>query len=254
MIWLAELAGKALAMLLAVFVKGLLMGLAIAAPVGPIALLCIRRTLAHGRWAGFVSGLGAATADGFYGAIAAFGLTAFSNLLTQHTSTLTLVGGLFLCYLGLKTFWASSSVIASFDLPQISDNSEHNKSEQNVLTISVLKSESSKSLPFVQTYSLRSSLTSYTTTLALTLTNPATILSFIAIFAGLGITQSERLTSVTLVFGVFTGSVLWWLVLVSGVAQLQSRLNASRLNQFNRLASRVFGVLIFGFGVGAIFS
>lgn len=89
-----------------VLLRGLLIGFSVAAPVGPIGVLCIRRTLAEGRAYGFVSGLGAATADAIYGSVAAFGLTLVSRLLISQQSWLRLVGGAFLCYLGVKTFLA----------------------------------------------------------------------------------------------------------------------------------------------------
>ncbi|MGB3292378.1 MAG: LysE family transporter [Phormidesmis sp.] len=209
-------------MLIFVLIKGILMGLAIAAPVGPIALLCIRRTLAQGRGVGLASGFGAATADGLYGMVAAFGLSTFSTLLTDNTAYLQLAGGLFLCYLGLTTFWAQPAATQTLASPPPGATS---------------------SLPM---------LSAYTSTLALTLTNPTTIFSFIAIFAGLGITQASRLSSVTLVFGVFTGSMLWWLVLISGVTHLRNRLTPQRLTRFNQGASKVFGMLIFGFGIAAL--
>jgi len=207
--------------------KGILLGLAIAAPVGPIGLLCIRRTLAEGRWIGLASGCGAATADASYGIIAAFGLSALSDLLVSNTVYLQIVGGLFLCYLGLKTAFSLSPAPA---LEALSDSA---LSDLSLISVKDLAS-------------------AYTTTLALTLTNPSTILSFIAIFAGLGITQSDYLQSATLVFGVFSGSLLWWLVLVSGVAYLRSRLTAQRLARFNRFSSKLFGLIIFGFGVAAL--
>jgi len=97
-----------------------------------------------------------------------------------------------------------------------------------------------------------STISAYLSTLVLTLTNPATVLSFLAIFAGLGITTSARQNSVTLVFGVFTGSMGWWLVLVSGVAYLRHRLTAERLARFNQWSSKAFGVLILGFGIAAL--
>src|SRR5512140_2506793 len=87
----------------ALFLRGLLIGFSIAAPVGPIGVLCIRRTLANGRVSGLVTGLGAATADGLYGCVAGFGLTFISSLLIDQQMWLRLFGGLFLCYLGLKT-------------------------------------------------------------------------------------------------------------------------------------------------------
>ncbi len=211
-------------MLIVVLLKGIAMGLAIAAPVGPIGLLCIRRTLDKGRLVGLLSGCGAATADGLYGMVAAFGLTAVSDLLVEYSNWLRIGGGLFLCYLGLTTFLSGNKRLDSSPIP----SSSHSPSPTLPLT------------------------TAYTSTLALTLTNPATILSFLAIFAGLGITQSAYLDSVTLVFGVFTGSILWWLMLVSGVAYLRDRLTPERLSRFNQFSSKVFGVLIFGFGVAAL--
>lgn len=213
-------------MLIVVWLKGILMGLAIAAPVGPIALLCIRRTLAYGRQIGFVSGCGAATADGLYGMVAAFGLSVVSDALIKYTNYLQIIGGLFLCYLGLKTFLSQASIVQT---EVQAEELEGGTRLENQKVVSA-----------------------YGTTLLLTLTNPATILSFLAIFAGLGITQEAYLNSVTLVFGVFTGSLLWWLVLVSGVAYLRGHLTLERLALFNRWSSRVFGVLILGFGMAAL--
>src|SRR6185312_8691316 len=130
------------------FVRGAILGFSIAAPVGPIGVLCIRRTLAGGRLVGLLSGLGAATADACYGAIAAFGLTAVSSRLVGHQDALRIVGGLFLLYLGIRTFFAAPAQTA--------------KSGQR-----------------------RQLLSNYLSTLGLTLTNPTTILSFVALFAGL---------------------------------------------------------------------
>ena len=211
-------------MLLLILLKGILLGLAIAAPVGPVALLCIRRTLTQGWRVGLLSGFGAATADGLYGIVAAFGLTALSDLLVANTGYLQLIGGLFLCYLGLMTFWAKPAIAPTQTGALNAPTSAANLSV----------------------------LSAYGSTLALTLSNPATILSFIAIFAGLGITQTSHLSSVTLVFGVFTGSVLWWLMLVSGVTYLRCQLTQQRLFRFNQSANKVFGTLIFGFGVVAL--
>lgn len=210
-------------MLILVLLKGIAMGIAIAAPVGPIALLCIRRTLAQGRLIGLATGFGAATADGLYGMVAAFGLTALSDLLVNNTNFLQLMGGIFLCYLGLTAFFSKPTTVTT------------------TLTPSPLPSLKSSSL-----------LPAYASTVALTLTNPATILSFVALFAGLGITQTSYANSATLVFGVFTGSVLWWLVLVSGVIYLRDRLTPQRLAKFNQVSVKVFGVLILGFGIAAL--
>ena len=214
--------------MLLIWVKGFLMGLAIAAPVGPIGVLCIRRTLAQGRLIGVVTGLGAATADGFYGIVAAFGLTAVSNALVAYTNYLQIVGGLFLCYLGLTTFFSKSDL----------------SNYRSVASASVAPAEKAQSSLHVSS--------AYFYTLGLTLTNPATILSFVAVFAGLGITQTDVASSVTLVTGVFAGSVGWWLVLVSGVVYMRNRLTPRRLEAFNRGSTRVFGILILGFGTAAL--
>jgi threonine/homoserine/homoserine lactone efflux protein len=194
-------------------VKGMGMGLAIAAPVGPIGLLCIRRSLAQGQWIGLATGLGAATADGFYGGVAAFGLTALSDLLVNQARWLGLLGGLFLCYLGITTLLSKPAAEAA--------------------------SVSSRGL-----------LGAYGSTFLLTLTNPATILSFIVIFAGLGLVNPEQdwLSSLAVVIGVFLGSALWWVCLSWGVTFFRRRLTLSGLVWLNRLA----GAAIFGFGVAAL--
>src|SRR5881409_981452 len=132
------------------FVRGVAIGFSIAAPVGPIGVLCIRRTLAEGRLCGFASGLGAATADAVYGCVAGFGLTAVSNLLVSQQTWLRLIGGLFLCYLGVKSFFAGPAQTAA----------------------------APKSGALAGAYA---------STFLLTLTNPMTILSFAAVFAGLGL-------------------------------------------------------------------
>jgi len=127
------------------FTKGLIIGFAIAAPVGPIGILCIRRSITQGRMYGLVSGLGAATADAVYGFIAAFGLTVISNFLIDQRFWLQVIGGCFLCYLGIKTLWSKPSENAA-----------------NVLGGSLLKA--------------------YTSTVFLTITNPMTILSLGLVF------------------------------------------------------------------------
>ncbi|MGB3308580.1 MAG: LysE family transporter [Nodosilinea sp.] len=193
--------------------KGMGLGLAIAAPVGPIGLLCIRRSLTQGQLMGLVTGLGAATADGLYGCIAGFGLTAVADLLVSQAQAMQLIGGLFLCYLGVTTLRADPA------------------------------SEAAK-------ISSRGLWGAYASTLVLTLTNPATILSFIAIFAGLGLVGSSQSwsASIALIIGVFLGSALWWLGLSWGVTLFSQRLTPARLKWLNRLA----GAAIFAFGVVAL--
>jgi threonine/homoserine/homoserine lactone efflux protein len=197
------------------FARGLAIGFAIAAPVGAIGLLCIRRTLADGRLTGFVSGLGAATADAIYGAIAALGLTAISSAIVAHQSTARIVGGLFLCFLGIRTGLRHPEAAASPG-------------------------------------AVRGLAAAFGSTLALTLTNPTTILSFAAVFAGLGVgaTAGDRESAVLLVCGVFLGSALWWLLLSGAVEFFRRGLTPRRLQWVNRVS----GALIAGIGVLSLLS
>jgi threonine/homoserine/homoserine lactone efflux protein len=182
------------------FLKGLLIGFAIAVPVGPIGFLCLRRTLVYGRATGLISGLGAATADALYGLVAAFGLTAVSGFLIANERWLQLGGGLFLLFLGLKTALAKAPV-----------------------------SDPACSPPPPPQRSLSAAFLS---TLALTLASPATILAFVAIFAGVGLASetADHLLALELVAGVFTGSALWWLALSLGAGALRDRLHAETLH------------------------
>jgi threonine/homoserine/homoserine lactone efflux protein len=194
------------------FFKGLILGFAIAAPVGPIGVLCIRRSLADGERAGFATGLGAATADALYGCVAAFGLTAVSDYLLKQKFWLGLFGGLFLCYLGGRTFLTKAS-----DRPAVA---------------------SGKGLAGA-----------YLSTFLLTVTNPMTILSFVAVFAGLGLaTSSNYVTAASLVAGVFIGSALWWLLLSGGSALFRARVGPSLMTWVNRAS----GVIIFVLGLYAL--
>jgi threonine/homoserine/homoserine lactone efflux protein len=192
------------------FLQGLILGFSIAAPVGPIGVLCIRRTLAEGRAAGFMSGLGAATADAIYGSIAAFGLTIISSILVEQKIWLGLIGGAFLCYLGIRTLLAAPARDAALAQGQ-------------------------------------GLLGAYASTFFLTLTNPMTILSFAAMFAGFVRGSSDFVTSAMLVLGVFIGSAAWWLMLSGGVGLLRARfdLNAMRwVNRFSGIIILMFGVLV----------
>jgi threonine/homoserine/homoserine lactone efflux protein len=194
-------------------VKGGLIGFSIAAPVGPIGVLCIRRTLAEGRASGFVSGLGAASADAVYGCIAGFGLTFISSLLVSQQAWLRLVGGVFLCYLGVHTLLAQ---------------------------------------PAQQAASIKGNglFRAYASTFFLTLTNPLTILSFAAIFAGLGLVNSRGnyISASLLVLGVFIGSAFWWLLLSGGVGAYRNKFPSSGLVWVNRIS----GAIIVGFGLFAL--
>jgi threonine/homoserine/homoserine lactone efflux protein len=200
------------------FFRGLLLGFAIAAPVGPIGLLVIQRTLNDGRLVGLLSGLGAAAADAIYGAMAAFGLSLLTAFLVEQQLWLGLAGGLFLCYLGVRTVMAPPAVQAI-------------------------------------TVESRGLLGAWSTTLALTLTNPMTILAFVAIFAGAGLATAsgDTLAALLLVTGVFLGSAAWWLLLSGGVALLRAFVNAQTLRWINWIAGGVivaFGVLAILRGMG----
>jgi len=195
--------------------RGLIVGFSIAAPVGPIGVLCIRRTLAEGQASGLFSGLGAATADAIYGCIAGFGLTLISNFLITQQVWLRLIGGSFLCYLGLRTFLSKPAEQAA----------------------------SAKGNGLVE---------SYVSTFFLTITNPMTILSFAAIFAGLGVgsDSGNYASAAMLVLGVFIGSTIWWFILSSGVTVFRAKFNPRRLRWVNRIS----GVIITGFGLFALLS
>ncbi|GCE22421.1 LysE family translocator [Dictyobacter kobayashii] len=194
--------------------RGLLIGLSVAAVVGPMSVLCIQRTLHKGFRYGFVSGLGVATADGLYGCIAGFGLTVIASFLVHQQGWIRIIGGLFLIYLGIKTL--------------LTRPAEHAAA------------------------AARASgwLSAYLSTLLLTLTNPLTILSFAAIFAGLGIGSgnSNFVTALLVVGGVFLGSALWWLLLTGGVSLVRGRFTPRWLLWINRIS----GLVITIFGVVAL--
>ena len=199
----------------ALFLRGLVLGFTIAAAVGPISLLVIRRTLAEGRMVGLVSGMGVATADATYGAIAAFGLTALTDLLIDWRRALGIVGGLFLLWLAWRTLRSVPGESAQeTGIPR-------------------------RGLPGA-----------YLSTLGLTLTNPMTILSFAALFVGLGVTGGDLAGATLLTLGVLSGSAVWWVVLTAVVGALRTRLTTGGLRRVN-VAS---GLLIGAFAIAAVAS
>ena len=200
---------------LSLLLRGFLIGFSIAAPVGPIGVLCIRRTLAEGRLYGLLSGLGAASADTLYGLVAALGLTLISTFLIEQANWLRLIGGGYLCYLGVKTM--------------LSQPAQQAAQAQG-----------------------RGLLGAYTSTLFLTLTNPLTIFAFAAIFAGvgaatIGATGEGGSTggALLVVLGVFLGSSAWWTILVTFTGIFRSKLTTGGL----RWVNRVSGAFILAFGV-----
>jgi threonine/homoserine/homoserine lactone efflux protein len=199
----------------ALFARGMLIGLTVAAPVGPMAVLCIRRTLAGGRVLGAVSGLGIATGDGLYSSVAAFGLTSISGFLIAQRLWIGLLGGALLCYLGLRTLRSPAAVITGGMVAAPA----------------------------------RGYAGAYATMFGLTLTNPPTILLFAAIFAGLGAIE-DGAAAVMLVGGVMVGSAAWWLLLAVGAGFLRGRLSHRAMNWVNRIS----GMTILAFGILALAS
>lgn len=197
------------------FVRGLLIGLSIAATVGPMSVLCMQRTVYRGQWYGLVSGLGIATADAVYGSIAAFGVTLVANFLVGQQLWIRLLGGGFLVYLGIKTLLTRPAAQAA-------------------------------------TASANGFVGAYVSTLLLTLTNPLTILSFAAIFAGIGVGAASKsyLSATIVVLGVFSGSTLWWIILTGSISLLRSKFTARWLLWINRVSGGIIAL----FGVVALLS
>jgi threonine/homoserine/homoserine lactone efflux protein len=196
--------------------RGFALGFAIAASPGPIFFLCLRRTLLRGRLIGLVSGLGVATADGFYAALAAFGVGAVTSVLVGERRWLALAGGTALVLLGLRT-------VANRPAPA-----------------DAAPSTNGSGLGWA-----------YVSTLGLTITNPATIISFAALVAALGIGLSGGyLRPSLLVLGVFLGSATWWGVLAGLVAGLRARVTPRVVRGIGALS----GLAIVAFGVLAILS
>ena len=187
-------------MWLALLLKGMLVGIVIAVPAGPVGVLCIRRTIFHGRLAGFLSGLGAATADAVFGIIAAFGLTVISDVLLDYRDWLRVGGGAFLLYIGITAFTAD---------PLAGTQTQRDPEDL---------------------------LNDYLSTFALTITNPITILAFLAIFAAIGFTGAEATLgrAAILVLGVWLGSLWWWAALSLGAGMLRLSFDKHHLVWINR--------------------
>lgn len=190
-------------------IRGLIAGFIIAAPVGPVNVLCISRTLSKGRAAGLVSGLGAAAADAFYGSIAGFSISLVIQFLIREQFWIRLAGGILLVLIGIGYY---------FKPPQKLSESARDETSHS----------------------------DFTSTFLLTLTNPTTVLSFLAVLAGLGMSEARASwLTLLLVLGMFCGSLFWWIVLVTAVNRLRDRFNERTMLWMNRIA----GVAIGGFGI-----
>ena len=192
--------------------KGFLLGFAVAASPGPIFFLCVRRTLAQGRLTGLFSGLGVATADGFYAALATFGVAALTTAFVAGRRPLALIGGVILVLLGAR--------------------------------ILMERRRASEATPPVTG---RGQAWAYVSTLGVTITNPATIISFAALAATLGLgTGGSFVRPMLVVIGVLLGSAAWWFILVIGASLLRSRLTprvVGWISTVSGLAIAVLGIL-----------
>jgi threonine/homoserine/homoserine lactone efflux protein len=200
-------------MLSTLFLKGMIIGFLIAVPVGPINVLCVRRTIMHGRLAGIVSGLGSAGADTLFGAIAVLGLAALESVVFAERFWIALVGAAMLIVLGIRTLLAGAPQPSAAPDPT-------------------------------------SLLGDFTSTFILTLTNPITILSFLGIFGAFGINADDAIDQYDgmLLAGVFLGSTVWWLLLTGVIGVFHGHFNETGL----RWANRVAGVLILAFAVAVL--
>jgi threonine/homoserine/homoserine lactone efflux protein len=196
-------------------IQGVLIGFVVAVPVGPLGLLCISRALAMGAVCGLFSGLGVASADALAAALAALGISFISSVFTDHQYLLRLAGGVFLCYLGWQIYGTKPKEQAA-------------PSNVNGL------------------------LNAYATTFFLTFSNPVTILSFIAIYAGWHVPslQGRYFAAALLALGVFIGSSLWWIGMFIGMTAFRGGFSLRTLGWVHRVS----GVLILGFGVVVLLS
>ena len=196
-----------------IFIQGMIIGLTLAVPVGPIALMCIQRAVTDGRLHGIVSGIGVATADSFYAGVTFFGLTAISGLIIAHQVSLRLAAGVVLVLVGIRIFLTMPAPL-------------------------IVKTEH-------ETY-----VKDYLSMVAIAIANPLTLIFFVAILPGFGVVFYENsvLSASEFVGGIFFGSTLWWIVLCGSIGSVRSRISAEHL----RLINRISGMLIVCFGMGML--
>lgn len=205
-----------------VFVRGLGLGVMVAAPVGPVGLLCIRRTIQKGLLVGFASGFGAAFADAFFSALAAFGVTALTDILQVYNDPIHVIGGAFLVLVAWHTW---------HDKPRAADTKEVEKKYLNCAH-------------------LHGAMKAMATSFVITITNPATIFGVMAVVATLGGLQ-HRPEAGVMIAGIFAGSSLWWLMLSGGVALFRKRFTEKGVMTLNRVTAVILVAIAFwAMGVG----
>jgi len=221
-------------------VSGLIIGVLIAAPVGPVNVVCIQRTLERGFWAGLAAGVGAVLADGIIAAVAAFGITAISGIMSNYEEEIQLIGGLIIIAFGLKLYMAK---------PKLATYKGTSWSQLRKIVDWV--PEGLRPALRFQIWRLLPHASVIPQTFFLTITNPGAILGLFAIVGGLGSVIGgfrNYFEALTLVFSVMCGSLLWWAVLSRLIEKLRDRINENRLKVINQVA----GVLLLAFG-GVLF-
>ncbi len=194
------------------FLKGMLIGIIIALPFGPIGIMCMQHSVIRGMAYGLVAGLGAALADAMYGALAGFGVSMSSEFLEANQIFFQIIGAVFLCFLGLKSYFSRPKTVAEI---------EDSESFQKI----------------------------FAGTFLLTLTNPFTLLCFAGIYAGLGLCTSSEgaLATLALSAGVFVGSAFWWILISFGMSMLKHKIDLKWVGNINRIS----GVVLLCFGIAA---
>jgi threonine/homoserine/homoserine lactone efflux protein len=202
-------------MIITLLIKGIIIGLLASVPLGPIGVICIQRTINKGQLSGFLSGMGAASADTIFAAIAGFSLTIIISYIEERHIIFQAVGGVIVLFLGIKIFYTNP----------IRQLRRHKRKKDNLIE-------------------------DYFSILAVTITNPLAIFLFIALFASLGVVtgNSNPLLSLVTTGGVFIGASVWWYILTSLVNAYRKKFRLRQLWWINKIS----GAAIFTLGAIAI--